>query len=62
MTWAWIEETGRKPSGREEKRKTLAVMLDQGPAKKTQENGHCYVNQSRDVDSRKYSWQEGVVA
>jgi hypothetical protein len=36
-TGAWIEEIGRKPSGREEKWKTLAVTLDQGPAKKTQE-------------------------
>ncbi len=37
-TWLWIEETGRKPNGREEKRTSLAVMLDQGLAKKTQAN------------------------
>jgi hypothetical protein len=36
-TWAWTEETGRKLNGREEKWTTLAVTLDQGPAKKTQE-------------------------
>jgi hypothetical protein len=30
------EDTGRKLNGREEKRTSLAVMLDQGLAKKTQ--------------------------
>ncbi len=52
MTWAWIEETGRKPNGREEKRTSQAVMLDQGPAKETQAKGHL-CKPSRDVDSRK---------
>jgi hypothetical protein len=33
-----VKETGRKPNGREEKRTSLAVMLDQGPAKETQAN------------------------
>jgi hypothetical protein len=33
-TWTWIEETGRKPNGREEKQTILAVVLDQGLAKK----------------------------
>ncbi len=52
MTWAWIEETGRKPNGREEKRINLAVVLDQGPAKKDTGKGHlCKSN--RDVDSHK---------
>ena len=32
------KETGRKPNGREEKRISLAVMLDQGLAKETQAN------------------------
>jgi hypothetical protein len=36
MTWAWIEETGKEPNGREEKWTTLSVVLDQGLAKKAQ--------------------------
>jgi hypothetical protein len=32
------KETGGKPNGREEKRTSLAVKLDQGLAKKTQAN------------------------
>ncbi len=36
-TWTWIEETGKEPNGREEKRTTLTVVLDQGLAKKAQE-------------------------
>ncbi len=51
-TWTWIEETGRKPNGREEKRTSLTVMLDQGPAKETQAKGHL-CKPSRDVDSLK---------
>ncbi len=51
-TWAWIEETGRKPNGREEKRISLAVVLDQGLAKKDTGKGHL-CKPSRDVDSRK---------
>jgi hypothetical protein len=58
MTLAWIEETGGKPNGREEKRTTLAVTLDQGPAKETQEkNGHCYANQVVMRIHANYSWQ-----
>ncbi len=49
-TWAWIEETG---NGREEKRTSLAVTLDQGSARETQAKKGIYANQSRDVDSRK---------
>ncbi len=33
-TWAWIEETGKEPNGREEKRTTLSVVLDQGRQKR----------------------------
>jgi hypothetical protein len=53
-TWAWIKETGRKPNGREEKRIILSVVLDQGWQKRLRKTkGHCYANQSHDVDSRK---------
>jgi hypothetical protein len=45
-TWAWIEETGRKPNGQKEKRITLSVVLDQGRKKRLREQkGHCYANQ-----------------
>jgi hypothetical protein len=35
-TWLWIKETSRKNNGREEQWTSLAVMLYQGIAKKTQ--------------------------
>ncbi len=43
-TWTWIEETGRKPNGREEKRITLPVLLDQNQQKRLRDKGHCYAN------------------
>ena len=44
-TWLWTRRTSRKNNGREEKWTSLAVMLYQGIAKKTQANkGHCYAN------------------
>jgi hypothetical protein len=46
-TWTWTEETRRKPNGQEEKRTILAVKLDQGPAKETQEKKTGIVMQTK---------------
>ncbi len=52
-TWAWIEETGKEPNGREEKRTTLLVVPDQGRQKRLREQRALLCKTSRDVDSRK---------
>jgi hypothetical protein len=52
-TWAWIEETVRKPNGREEKRTTLSVVPDQGQQKRLREQRALLCKPSRDEDSLK---------
>jgi hypothetical protein len=52
-TWTWIEETGRKPNRRKEKRIILTVVLDQGQQKRLRKQRALLCKSSCDVDSRK---------